>query len=63
MNTTIDIFCHWAPPDYGAVALKLAGRPLRMLERALADNWTAAIRVVTYDGALNAMRLSAWKKM
>lgn len=33
--TTIDIFCHWAPPDYGAAALKAAGRPLRMLERAL----------------------------
>jgi predicted TIM-barrel fold metal-dependent hydrolase len=34
--TTIDIFCHWAPPDYGAAALQAAGRPLRMLERALA---------------------------
>ena len=34
--TAIDIFCHWAPPDYGAAALKAAGRPLRMLERALA---------------------------
>jgi aminocarboxymuconate-semialdehyde decarboxylase len=36
MNTTIDIFCHWVPPDYGAAALQAAGRPLRMLERALA---------------------------
>jgi predicted TIM-barrel fold metal-dependent hydrolase len=35
VNAT-DIFCHWAPPDYGAAALKAAGRPLRMLERALA---------------------------
>jgi len=34
--TALDIFCHWAPPDYGAAALKAAGRPLRMLERALA---------------------------
>jgi hypothetical protein len=32
----IDIFCHWAPSDYGAAALTAAGRPLRMLERALA---------------------------
>lgn len=32
----LDIFCHWAPPDYGAAALKAAGRPLRMLDRALA---------------------------
>ncbi len=30
---------------------------------ALTDQWTAAIRVVAYDGELNAMRLSAWKKM
>jgi len=36
MNTTIDIFCHWAPPDYGAAVLKASRRPLRMLERALA---------------------------
>ena len=36
MNSSLDIFCHWAPPDYGAAALKAAGRPLRMLERALA---------------------------
>jgi predicted TIM-barrel fold metal-dependent hydrolase len=36
MNSCIDIFCHWAPPDYGPAALKAAGRPLRMLERALA---------------------------
>lgn len=36
MTATTDIFCHWAPPDYGAAALKAAGRPLRMLERALA---------------------------
>ncbi len=35
VNAT-DIFCHWAPPDYGAAALQAAGRPLRMLERALA---------------------------
>jgi predicted TIM-barrel fold metal-dependent hydrolase len=34
--TAIDIFCHWAPPDYGAAALKAAGRSMRMLERALA---------------------------
>lgn len=34
--TAIDIFCHWAPPDYGVAALKAAGRPLHMLERALA---------------------------
>jgi len=34
--TSLDIFCHWAPPDYGAAALAAAGRPLRMLERALA---------------------------
>jgi aminocarboxymuconate-semialdehyde decarboxylase len=32
----IDIFCHWAPPDFGAAALQAAGRPVRMLERALA---------------------------
>ncbi len=36
MSAAIDIFCHWAPPDYGAAALKDAGRPLCMLERALA---------------------------
>jgi len=35
MNMALDIFCHWAPPDYGAAALKAAGRPLRMLERDL----------------------------
>jgi len=32
----IDIFCRWAPPDYGAAALKAAGRRVHMLERALA---------------------------
>jgi aminocarboxymuconate-semialdehyde decarboxylase len=36
MTDAIDIFCHWAPPDYGAAALAAAGRPVRMLERALA---------------------------
>jgi predicted TIM-barrel fold metal-dependent hydrolase len=34
--TAIDIFCHWAPPDYSAAALKAAGRSMRMFERALA---------------------------
>jgi predicted TIM-barrel fold metal-dependent hydrolase len=29
--TTIDIFCHWAPPDYGAAALQAARRPDRLL--------------------------------
>jgi predicted TIM-barrel fold metal-dependent hydrolase len=36
MTDAIDVFCHWAPPDYGAAALAAAGRPVRMLERALA---------------------------
>jgi aminocarboxymuconate-semialdehyde decarboxylase len=36
LNAALDIFCHWAPTDYGEAALKAAGRPLRMLERALA---------------------------
>ena len=36
LNAALDVFCHWAPTDYGEAALKAAGRPLRMLERALA---------------------------
>jgi aminocarboxymuconate-semialdehyde decarboxylase len=36
MTDAIDVFCHWAPPDYNAAALAAAGRPVRMLERALA---------------------------
>jgi aminocarboxymuconate-semialdehyde decarboxylase len=36
MTDAIDIFCHWAPPEYAAAALAAAGRPVRMLERALA---------------------------
>ena len=36
MSSALDTFCHWAPSDYGAAALKSAGRPQRMLERALA---------------------------
>jgi hypothetical protein len=56
MNMAIDVFCHWAPPLYGAAALKAAGRSLRMLERALAmPVMTDLFRPWPHDAAGPAM--------
>jgi uncharacterized protein len=35
-GNSLDIFCHWAPREYGAAALEASTRPLHMMERALA---------------------------